>query len=356
MTTLKALIVLTMGAFLFWWIQKTPAPRLLTLEGATMGTSWNIQLNTMADDTTVTALGQELSVLLEHLDKEVFSTWETASELSQLNQAPLQLPVEVSTELLQVLVAAADIYEQSGGVFDITVGPLVDLWGFGPAETRALPSADDVEWARSRLGLHNLVLQPELGTASKLADIQLDLSGIAKGYAVDRVAEYLFAHGQRDFLVEIGGELRVQGVRPDGKSWRVAIEKPQSGTREAYALIDTQGRSMALAGSGDYRNFRIENGKRFSHEIDPRSGYPIEHQLAAVTVLTDSAMIADAWATALMVLGPEAGRQMADRLQLHAYFIIREDSGFSVSATEGMSQLMVTTRGVDAKEAMNVRP
>ncbi len=356
MTTLKALIVLTMGAFLFWWIQKTPEPRLLALEGATMGTRWNIQLNTMADDTAVTALGQELSVLLDHLDKEVFSTWETTSELTRLNQAPLQLPVVLSTELLQVLAAATAIYEQSGGVFDITVGPLVDLWGFGPVGTPPLPSSDAVERARSRLGLHNLVLQPELASATKLADIQLDLSGIAKGYAVDRVAEYLFAHGQRDFLVEIGGELRLQGLRPDGKSWRVAIEKPQSGAREAYALIDTKGRSLALAGSGDYRNFRIENGKRFSHEIDPRTGYPIEHQLAAVTVLADSAMIADAWATALMVLGPEAGRQMADRLKLHAYFIIREDSGFSASATEGMNQLMVTTRGVDAQDAMNAKP
>lgn len=326
----KALAVIAAGAFLFLalWFSLSRPPGLLQLSGSTMGTRWQVQL--VADD-AVRLPGLEAAIisLLQELDRGIFSTWTDSSELSRLNAVAGEGAVVVSPALFEVLQAAQRIHTLSSGAFDPGVAPLVDLWGFGPRPSGPAPDAQEIETARARLGISAVALNGRDSSVRLPARVQLDLSGIAKGYAVDRVASLLEAHGAQHYLVEIGGELRLAGSRPDGGPWRIAIETPESAPG-VFAVLESDGGSLALAGSGDYRNFRIVDGMRASHEIDPRSGRPVTHDLAAVTVVAASAMEADAWATALMVLGPEVGHHYADRLGLSAYFIIRAGDGWTV--------------------------
>lgn len=326
----KALAVTTAGAFLLlgvWFFASRP-PALLQLSGTAMGTRWQVQL-VEDDGVRLTGLEAAITSLLQELDRGIFSTWTDASELSLLNAGAGEGAVVVSAALFEVLQAAQRIHRLSGGAFDPGVGPLVDLWGFGPRPSGPVPDAAAIEAARARLGIGAVALDVQDGSVRLPARVQLDLSGIAKGYAVDRVASLLEEHGARHYLVEIGGELRLAGYRPGGGPWRIAIETPETAPG-VFSVLESSGESLALAGSGDYRNFRLIDGERASHEIDPRSGRPVSHELAAVTVLATSAMEADAWATALMVLGPEVGHHYADRLGLSAYFIIRAGDGWTV--------------------------
>jgi thiamine biosynthesis lipoprotein len=332
----KAPTVLAVGAFLLlalllglWWQRP---PQLLLLEGSTMGTSWQVQV---VDDRSLQkdGLATDIAAVLQRLDQEIFSTWVESSELSRLNASDDERPVQVSAELFEVLQAAVRLHGASDGAFDASIGPLVDLWGFGPLEVEVSPDPEAIAAARARLGLPELQLDAAARTLVKPARLQLDLSGIAKGYAVDRLAALLQQRGAVSFLVEIGGELRLQGRRPDGRAWILAIESPDPEQRSVQVLIDSRGEPLALAGSGDYRNYRLVDGVRQSHEIDPLRGVPVQHGLAAVTVLADSAMEADAWATALMVLGPADGRRIADRLGLSAYFIIRDGDAWTSQYT-----------------------
>lgn len=326
----KALIATAVGAFLLlaaWLLAQRQAETLL-LSGNTMGTRWQVQV---VDDGSLQREGLDAAIqdLLAELDRGVFSTWTADSELSRLNAALGAAPVPVSADLFAVLQAARDLYVRSGGAFDASIGALTELWGFGPVPAGATPpDAAAIAGARARLGMEALQLDAASASVRKPARVQLDLSGIAKGYAVDRVASLLQAHGARHFLVEIGGELSLQGQRADGSAWTIAIERPDAPRRHAIAVLDSGGEALALAGSGDYHNFRMVDGVRLSHEIDPLQGQPVRHDLAAVTVLADSAMEADGWATALMVLGPEAGPETAVRLGLSAYFIIRDGDGW----------------------------
>lgn len=336
----KALIVSAVGAFLLLAMLFLPREELLILSGSTMGTQWQVQIvsdGSVALDT----LAGDIDLLLQRLDRGIFSTWTPDSELGQLNRAEDGKAVVVSPDMLQVLQTALDVYEASDGAFDPSVGPLVDLWGFGPVEVTVSPDAAAIAGARARLGAAEIRINAAAATVVKPARLQLDLSGIAKGHAVDRVAALLREHGIGNYLVEIGGELRVQGRRSDAEPWTIAIERPTPGVRDVQALFDTRGEALALAGSGDYRNFRIVDGVRQSHEIDPLRGVPVQHGLAAVTVLAASAMAADAWATALMVLGPSDGRRIADRLGLSAYFIIHDGEGWQVETSGRFASYLV---------------
>jgi FAD:protein FMN transferase len=336
----RAFIVLAVGALSFLLLQPRDQPSLLTLEGSTMGTRWSVQLNTRSGDTELQSLASEIEFLLETLDKGIFSTWNQESELSRLNNSPRHQGHAASPELLQVLATAAAVHQASFGAFDPTIAPLVSLWGFGPQGHDSQPEHVEIVQAQSLLGMDKLLLDSDAGTMTLAGDIELDLSGIAKGYAVDRLADMLLARGEAHFLVDIGGEVRVSGLREDGNEWRIGIEMPHPGPRSAMARIAQQGRPLALATSGDYRNFRLNDGKRLSHEIDPRSGYPVDHALASVTVIADSAMLADAWATALMVLGPREGPELANSLELNAYFIIRSEQGFESRFSAGMAEYL----------------
>jgi thiamine biosynthesis lipoprotein len=316
-------------AFLGLWFlfASRNAPPLALLGGGTMGTTWSLQY--WDDEPLNPALETLLVSELARLDRAVFSTYAPDSELSQLNANPALEAVGVSEDLFAVLQLAQEVYEQSGGAFDPSVAPLVRLWGFGPDPERpGLPSKTAIAAARARVGLEVLQLRPREQSVIRWQSLELDLSAIAKGYAVDVLAGLLQAQGIDDYLLEIGGELRVAGRKPDGSTWRLAIEKPQDGAPAAFALLDAEGEAFALASSGDYRNYREIDGKRYSHEIDPHSGWPIDHALRAVSVVAATAAEADAWATALLVLGPEEGLRLARERGLAAYFIIHTDQGF----------------------------
>lgn len=337
---IKALIASAVGALLLLLLVLWPRTEVLSLAGATMGTQWQVQLVDDGDG-ELAGLATDIQALLQELDLEVFSTWVPDSELNRLNRNSSGQPVPVSPAMLQVLQAALRVHADSDGAFDPSVGPLVNLWGFGPVAVSVSPDPAAIAEARSRLGASELQVDASASTVSKPARMQLDLSGIAKGHAVDRVAELLLDRGFTAFIAEIGGELRVQGLRPDDTPWTIAIEQPEPGERAVQALFDTRGESLALAGSGDYRNYRIVEGVRQSHEIDPLRGVPVQHGLAAVTVLAPNAMEADAWATALMVLGPSDGMRVADRLGLSAYFIIRSGDAWQVETTGRFADYLV---------------
>ena len=333
-TQMTTLMALAMGVFLLglWWlIPQVPTyslPQVHTLGGSTMGTTWQVQVSTL-NPTALSATGEQIVATLQRLDSQVFSTYSVDSELSRLNSTPIGVALTVSRELQEVLLLARTINSQSFGTFDVTVGSLVNLWGFGPAPVQQVPSDDAIKEAMERLGASQYVIDVREGTVQRSADITLDLSAIAKGYAVDRVAELLQKAGYFHFLVEIGGEVRAQGWRAPLQSWNLAIEIPDAGeVQQALALVDNLGEPIALAGSGDYRNYFEQAGKRYSHEINPLTGRPIDHALAAVTVMAETAVEADAWATAMMVLGPVDGPLLAERRGLAVYFIIRADQGW----------------------------
>ncbi|HEY0963994.1 MAG TPA: FAD:protein FMN transferase [Pseudomonadales bacterium] len=308
-----------------------------------MGTTWQVNL-VAPDDDAIRDTRVAIVDLLAQLDRAVFSTWTPDSELSKLNASAPGVAHSVSRSMLAVLALAQDIHARSRGAFDISIGPLVNLWGFGPRAVDGIPGEQAIADAQARTGLGALLVDRVAGTVTYEKTLTLDLSGIAKGYAVDAVADLLLAQGFTDFLVEIGGELRLQGHAADGSNWVVAIERPQGGMPEAFARIDSGGEAIALAGSGDYRNFREVDGKRYSHEIDPRTGMPVTHALASVTVISDTAAEADAWATALMVLGPEEGRDVADSEGLAAYFIMRAPAGFDHAYTAAFARFAQPAR------------
>lgn len=243
------------------------------------------------------------------------SNWEPDSDISRFNRSPIGEWQQLPTDFLTVLSAGLSIAERSGGAFDPAIGDAVDAWGFGPARARsALPDMRD--------GWRTIELEGD--RARRLAPVALDFSGIAKGFAVDAVAAKLLEVGLRHFLVEIGGELRGVGVKPDGQPWWVDLEPPP-GMSLPHVHVALCGLSVAT--SGDYRRYFEEDGRRFAHSIDPRTAAPIDNGVASVSVLHESAMMADAWATALTVLGPEAGLKLAADEGLAVLMVARGDDG-----------------------------
>ena len=345
----KALPVFAVGAF-FYLLFAVPrnVPRIHMLEGATMGTTWHVQVVANEQQTAQEA-GAAIKGLLAHLDRAVFSTWTTESELSRLNRSAPNVPHPASSEMLEVLQLAQAIYRNSRNTFDVSIGPLVNLWGFGPEPFEGTPGATAVAEARARLGLDALQLNVADGTVTFARPLTLDLSGIAQGYAADAVAVLLEGLRFEAFLAEVGGEVRLQGRRPDGKNWILAVERPEDGPPEVYARLDTRGEALAVSVSGDYHNYREINGQRYAHSIDPRTGMPVMHALASVTVIGDTAAAADAWSTALMVLGPEEGMEVADSEGLAAYFIMRTPTGFQHRYTPAFAGYLQQAPGLPSE-------
>ncbi len=301
------------------------------LNGFTMGTGYQVQIVDMPEDIGAEELALDIAELLTQLDTETFSTYAANSELSRFNRHPVDVPFIASARMIEVLLMAQEIAALSGGAFDVTVGPLVNLWGFGPdlAVFETVPSEEQIAAARARVGFQYLRISPSSQEIRKVRDIYVDLSAIAKGYAVDRLADYLDEAGVQYYFLEIGGELKIKGTKPDGGGWVPAIEAPLDSASQVYQIFYSRGDNIAVAGSGDYRNYFEEGGQRYSHEIDPRSGRPISHRLAAAYVIDESAAMADALATTYMILGPEAAETLAQRQRQAVYFIYKsEDSGF----------------------------
>lgn len=330
------------GLFATLWARRPQQPGPVTAEqtaavrvsGATMGTTWSA---TVTGATNAEHVQRTVQDILDQVDDSM-STWKPDSELSRLNASDGTQPVAVSEALGRVLEIAAEVNQASGGAFDITIAPVVDAWGFGPDDPSAAPDADTLAAMLAHVGPDKLVLDPDSGRVSK-ADpaVRADLSAVAKGYAVDLALEALDRVEHAGIMVEVGGEVRARGVNPDGQPWRVGVERPD-GTRQLLDAIPLHDRAMAT--SGDYRNYREVDGVRVSHTIDPRTGRPIDHGLASVSVLHSSCAHADAWATALNVLGPEAGPTLAEAQGLAALFVIHQDDGFVTRQTSGWPETL----------------
>ncbi len=301
----------------------SPAPEeIIQFSGKTMGTTYHITLRNPGNLESA-VLKQQLDYQLAHFNR-IASTYIDDSELNLLNRAPLGEWQALSEPLYNILSLAMEVSWLTAGAFDITVAPLVDLWGFGPHKREGKPSAEELRGALARVGYTRLqldMLEPKL---LKTAALRMDLSAIAKGYAVDAAAIWLSSLGVQDYLVEIGGEMRVAGLSPRGDAWRIGVESPIGGQAQlAIELGD-----IAVATSGDYRNYFEEGGVRYSHTIDPRTGQPVRHTLVSVTVLDASCAFADAMATAFSVMGAERTLALAEAQDLPVYLIESTDQGF----------------------------
>lgn len=299
------------------------APVTARLAGRTMGTRYSVVLALPGPDEARVARAQAaVDAAVQRVDA-LMSTWKPESELSRLNRAPARVPFPLSAETFTVLEAAQRTSAGSEGAFDVTAGRLVNAWGFGP-ERRPQRVGDATRRAlRRATGWQHLRLDPAARSVTKAIDgLYVDLSAIAKGFGVDEAARALDALGLHDHLVEVGGEMRASGTRADGRPWQVGLEEPRAdGPRRVRLGLAL--RDASLATSGDYRLCFHHAGRRYSHEIDPRTGLPIGEAVAAVSVVAADCMTADAWATALIVLGPEDGPALARRLGLAAYFVLR---------------------------------
>jgi len=274
------------------------------------------------------------------------STWKPDSDLNRLNAAPEQQWVSVPEELATVLSAALHVSQQSGGAFDIALGDLVDAWGFGSAEQAITAQALATTSSHARLSASAaLVVDTQRHQVRKRAPLQLDLNGIAKGFGVDELARCLDGWGITRYLVGIDGEMRAQGVKPDGQCWAVALEKPNRGVREVMGVMELG--DAAIATSGDYRHWVDVAGQSYAHTMNPATGAPLCNPLAAVTVVASSCMLADAWATALMVLGETAGPRLAQERGMDVLFVLRDGQQLKeISIVGGQLQAQIETRPI----------
>jgi len=304
----------------------------------TMGTSYSVKVSRLPAGLTLPQLRNEVNRRLERLNA-FMSTYRTDSDVSRFNTSTSTGWFPVSRDTAVVVAAAQRISRMTRGAFDVTVAPLVDLWHFGPGNGEfRVPTEEQIQSAKQRVGFENLDVRLDPPALRKRrADLAIDLSAIAKGYAVDQVAAYLESRGIDGFLVEIGGETRTKGSKADGQPWRVGIERPDATRLAVLRAIELGDR--AIATSGDYRNFFVMDGKRYSHEIDPRTGRPIEFRLALVSVVAESCMTADALATAIMVLGVQDGYNFAVDHALAVLMVERTSGGLQVKMTPRFQRL-----------------
>jgi thiamine biosynthesis lipoprotein len=309
--------------FLLTSCQHNNVAEALRYNGNTMGTTWSVVFvpqNEQSYSDITKLLQQRLDLVNQRM-----STYDPDSEVSRFNRYQGNDWFSVSDETAEVVDLALQISRLTAGAFDITIGPLVNLWGFGPTATQLeLPDQKQIDQRMAAVGYKKLEVRRSPAAIRKTTgQLQIDLSAIAKGFAVDKLAELLHQQGIDNFLVEVGGELQISGHRADGTPWRIAIEKPLEDVREVdrvYPMTKT-----ALATSGNYRNFYLDHGKHYAHTIDPVSGRPIIHNLASATVLDPSCARADALATALMVLGEVRGQKLLEDNDIAALLLINKD-------------------------------
>lgn len=311
--------------------------RLSVIPGETMGTTYSVKITDLPAGIEQGTLATDIDRLLDRVNAQM-STYRPDSELSRFNDSAADAWTAVSTDTLKVVEAALSVGRLSDGAFDPTVGPLIDLWGFGAGgESQRVPATAHIEAALDQIGYGHVGTnssEPAIGKRGR--NVRVDLSGIAKGFGVDKVAEHLDSLGLENYLVDIGGELRGRGRSPEDRPWRVGIEKPRAAPGTVQRVVRVDGR--AIATSGDYRIFFESEGQRFSHIVNPRTGRPVDHGLASATVVAETTMQADALSTALLVLGPEAGLKLAEREGIAAHFIARTETGFKELASPAFAK------------------
>ena len=302
----------------------------IKISGPTMGTSYNITLyptKGVSKSLDSKQIQQQIDESLKRINQQM-STWIEDSEISLFNKSQSTDWYPISAEFAHVVEAAQSISQLSNGAFDITIGPLINIWGFGKDFKNNNPDDATIASAKKSIGYQKLDVRLSPPALRKqIPQLQINLSAIAKGYGVDAIAEQLAAAKVNDYLVEIGGEIRANGAKPNKSLWRIAIEKPSTKERSIQQglLLENTG----VATSGDYRNYFERDGKRYSHTIDPETGKPITHTLASVTILNKSAMMADGFATAIMVLGETKAKAFIADNKLSAYIVSRNKDGFS---------------------------
>ena len=304
-----------------------------------MGTYWRVTLAVRDREVNVASVRAEIENTLDAVNRAM-STYRADSELMRFNAAPTTRPVAISDGLRRVIAKALAIARQSDGYYDVTVRPLVEAWGFGARKVDRAPSEAEIARLLARVDYRYLQLTPA-GLAKARADVSLDLSSIAKGYGVDRVAEMLEARGYDNYLVDIGGELRLQGRR-FGKFWRIGIEVPDSHVEAVQSVLTIRQARLAMATSGNYRNYRDYDGVHAVHTINPKTGRPERSRLLAVTVIGEDCMTADAYATALMALGEKKAARFAEKYGLPVLFIYAGDrpGTFAVKTSSRYDALM----------------
>ncbi|WP_429696972.1 FAD:protein FMN transferase [Aggregatibacter kilianii] len=305
---------------------------IVSLTGKTMGTTYHIKY---ANNGDVSIASQQAHEQIDAILKDVnakMSTYMKDSELSRFNQnIETNAPIEISADLAKVVKEAIRLNQVTQGALDITVGPVVNLWGFGPEKrVEKQPTAEQIAERQAWVGIDKLSLTEESGKfflTKAMPQLYVDLSSIAKGFGVDQVADYLESIKVQNYMVEIGGEIRAKGKNAESKPWQIAIERPTfDGKQAAQQIIGLE--NMAMATSGDYRNYFEQDGVRFSHEIDPKTGYPIQHALASITVLTPTSMTADGLSTGLFVLGEQKALEVAEQEKLPIFMIIKDGKGY----------------------------
>jgi len=299
----------------------------VSLSGKTMGTTYHIKA-VAGLFTNTKDLKDQIDMRLDEINKSM-STFRKDSEISRFNaHQNVGEKFRISEDFYNVMTVAKTIYEETGGAWDGTVKPLLDLWGFGQSENKhTVPEKSRIAALLSNIGFNNIEIFAGHYLAKKNATVTLDLASIAKGYGADQVAALIRANGIHNFLVEIGGEVFAAGFRRDGKNWRIGINRPQKNAPvdQVYKVVDLQDKGFAT--SGDYRNYFEVNQKRFSHVIDPRNGYPVDNGVVSVSIIANTCTLADGLATAVMVLGHKKGLDLVNRLDNTECFIIvkRED-------------------------------
>lgn len=324
--------------FLFLGCDNSAKPvqeNIVRISGKTMGTYYSITINEKNVNKEI--LKNEIESLLTSLN-HTFSTYLPTSELSIINKAKAAMQIKLSSDMDKVLTLSKKIFFETNGAFDPTVGPIVNRWGFGPDKDLQKPTKEEIKNLMFHVGVKHFTLKDGY-LIKKTPSLYLDFSAIAKGYVVDRVANFLKkVKGYRNILVEIGGEVRGHGHK-NNKVWVIGIETPSgqfaAGIQKVIPLLN-----RSVATSGSYRNYLKYGDKVFSHTIDPKTGYPVQHKLVSVTVIDANCAKADAWATSLMVMGPKKGFKYAQEKGLMAYFLVKRDSGFDELSTKAFVTYM----------------
>ena len=316
-------------------------PKEYVFSGRTMGTTYTVKVVSGFFQQDA-GLQEKINARLEEINLSM-STYIADSEISRFNtQVSVGEKFRISTDFMQVMQMAQKIYLLSDGAWDGTLKPLVDLWGFGSAGTRHMPpTAEEIRQGLKSVGFPSVQVIDDCCLAKTKSSVSLDLASIAKGYAVDQIAALLKASGADNFLVEIGGEIYAKGHRRDRNPWRVGINtpRPEASVNQVYRAVSLSGRAMAT--SGDYRNFFELGGKRYTHVIDPRNGYPVDNGVVSATVLADNCALADGLATALMVMGPGKGLALVNRLDsVECLIVVMQTDGtftdhYSIGFREG---------------------
>lgn len=311
------------------------------ISGNTMGTTYSVKV---VDPVNQDKLARAIDARLKDINN-LMSTYIPSSEISRLNQLAVGKDMLISDGNLEMLRLAQMLHQQSDGRFDVTLSPLISLWGFGPDPSRTtVPPEADIQAAIGRLGLD--ALQISDNKVTKLREVAVSFSAIAKGYGVDEVAKLVEAAGASNYLVEIGGELRASGKNQQNQLWRIGIEKPDIHERAVFTAIPLD--NLAMATSGDYRNYFEVDGVRYSHTLDPTTGYPITHTVASVTVLAETAALADGYATAINVMGAAAGLALANRINLPVFVILKANSEFTTRSSQAFDEYMAKHEGSEA--------